>query len=221
MKKDKKVIIFDLDGTLAEFPEGSFDNSQLKKRLSINAENYLSVKLGVNLPQSKKIIESLRFDFGEELSIGVEECFGIDRSEFLNNVWNITDDSLIKKNYKLKDVVKELSNNFNLFILSDAPKVWVDFVLLELSLFDFFTNRKFTGEGAYRKSLGNAHGFFLEKVGVPPEQCISIGDQEKTDIVPAKKLGMKAILVSQLKTKSVADAIIKDLSEITKFIYKY
>lgn len=43
----RKIIIFDLDGTLYDFKEGSFRQSDVYKKVIENTENYIAKKLGM------------------------------------------------------------------------------------------------------------------------------------------------------------------------------
>ncbi len=47
--------------------------------------------------------------------------------------------------------------------------------------------------------------------------CISVGDQEETDIIPAKLLGMKTIFIGEKKS-NISDYTIRDIFELEEFV---
>jgi len=107
----------------------------------------------------------------------------------------------------------ELKKGYDLALVSDAPQVWIKNVLKALSVQDIFRKSIFSGEGNRRKGFGNAFSSIMREYGVTPDDCIAVGDQEATDIIPAKKLGMKTILVNGPKKSSIADLNIKSIYE--------
>ncbi len=63
----------------------------------------------------------------------------------------------------------------------------------------------------------------LEQAGCKPEDAVMIGDQEETDIVGAKKMGITSIIVktgvySRGQTKTKADAVVETVDDIAESI---
>ena len=60
----------------------------------------------------------------------------------------------------------------------------------------------------------------LERFGIKPEETMMVGDDIKTDILPAKALGMKAVLLSRMvKTaRKDADHVVLSLAEIMSLL---
>jgi 4-nitrophenyl phosphatase len=59
----------------------------------------------------------------------------------------------------------------------------------------------------------------LEKAGCKPEDAVMVGDQEETDIVGAKKMGITSVIVktgvfSRGETKTQADAVVETVDDI-------
>jgi len=94
----------------------------------------------------------------------------------------------------------------------------VENVLEELGVKDLFQGKTFTGDGDIRKVFGNAFEKIVEKFSLDPSDCISVGDQESTDILPAKKLGIKTVIVG--KRSDAADFEIKEIAEIENVLLK-
>lgn len=62
--------------------------------------------------------------------------------------------------------------------------------------------------------------YILNKTHLPPEQHLMIGDREKVDLLPAKKLGMKTCLVWSKKSSEIADAALTNIYEVAKLLLK-
>ena len=212
---DKKLIIFDLDGTLYEFEGGSFRNSNLSKKVLENALCYIQEKLNKNHAGAQEILMKIREKHGEEISIALEKEYGLDRYDYFKNVWNIPSKGYIKKKSGLKSLLFKLKEKFILTLVTDSPAVWANHVLEELEVKDIFGDNIFTGEGDERKGLNNAFERIYRKYGVKPENCIIVGDQEHTDIIPAKKEGITTVFVNQ-ETSKFADYNIGDILELGK-----
>jgi len=59
----------------------------------------------------------------------------------------------------------------------------------------------------------------LEKAGCKPQDAVMVGDQEETDIVGAKKMGMTSVIVktgvfSRGETKTQADAVVETVDDV-------
>lgn len=220
MKKQnrKKLIILDLDGTLYALPGGSYSKSPLRRRVLANAENFIAAKLSKTKSEARSILGAVQKKYGEQISIGLEKEYGLDRYDYFNVVWDIPARGIVKKNKGLRNLLLSLRKTHNLALVSDAPQVWIKNVLTTLSVQDIFRNSTFSGEGNRRKGFGNAFVNIILTNKIRPADCIAVGDQEETDIIPAKKLGSLAIFVHPTKRSSFADANIISLHELPKAI---
>lgn len=212
--KKSGLIIFDLDGTLYELRGGSFLKSPLKKKININVKKYLAANLNCSLIKATRILGDIEKKYGEDISIGIEKEFGLDRYDYFNNVWNIPAKGVVKKAASPRAALLKLRRKYKLILLSDAPAVWIHNVLVELKLDDVFKGAVFSGEGNRRKGFGNAFMAVAKTLKFKPKNCITVGDQERTDIIPAKELGMKAVFVHSQKKSEVADVNIKNIADV-------
>lgn len=213
-KNQKKLIIFDLDGTLYPLPGGSYSKSPLRRRVLANAREYIALKLSKSKAESRCVLNTIQKQYGEQISIGLGKEYGLDRYDYFNTVWDISARGIVKKNQGLKKMLLLLSKTYNLAVVSDAPKVWIKNVLKTLSVQDIFRDNVFSGEGNRRKGVGNAFGAVIKARGVSPADCIVVGDQEETDIIPAKRIGTRTIFVHPTKRSRLADASIKSMREL-------
>lgn len=217
-KNNGRLIMFDMDGTLYNFKEGSFNKSELRKKILNNAKLYIAKSLNKSKKEAKNILEYIEKKYGEDISIALEKEFGIDKNNYFNIVWNIPTKGIVAKNSRLRKFLLELKMKYRCAIVSDAPIVWINNVLKELNIKDVFKNTVYPGEGKIRKKFGNSFQFVANELMFNPKNCIVVGDQENTDIVQAKKNGMTAILISDRKKPTKADYIINDIFELKNFL---
>lgn len=123
----------------------------------------------------------------------------------------------IKDDPKLREMFEELGSYRNI-ILSNAGisnvKCVLDLVGLDSKNFEkIFTIEDFKDP----KPSDSGFRLVLDTFGCRPEECVSVGDKESTDIRPAKELGMKTIIVWG-KEKGKADILAETVYDVPKYI---
>lgn len=217
--KFKKLMIFDMDGTLYNFKQGSFGKSDLKKKIIARAKTFVKDKLNKTDSEADKILQKIVSEYGEHISVGLEKKYGINRIEYFNSVWNINPKGLVKPTPELRSFLSRLiDRGYNIVIVSDAPRVWITNVLEYLKIADFFDGKIFSGESDNRKAFVNIFDNLMKRLNYQPKDCIVIGDQEKTDIIPAKESGATAIFVNNQKESKLADYSIKSILDLKKIL---
>ncbi len=215
-----KTIFFDLDGTLYKMKGGSYNESPLKRYVLKNAASFISFRLKKKKTEGKRILESILKKYEEEISIGVEKELGLDRHDYFNTVWDIPARSIVSRERNLRVNLLKLKKRYRLVIISDAPLVWTRNVLVELGIYDIFKTNIFSGESNIRKGFKTAFPSIMKTLKVKAEECISVGDQEHSDIIPAKKLGLKTVFISQTQKSVSADYNIKSIKELADLLLK-
>lgn len=209
--KMKPLLILDLDGTLYDFDNGktkNFKKSRVYKAVKSNACKFIAQKQRTSINEAQKIYKKVVIEFDGEVSIGLEKTFGIDRYEYFKAAFDLNPKDFITKK-DLRPFIKGLKTD--IAILTGAPKVWADVVLDYLNLTEY-KEKLFTGESDIRKPNPKAFEQVCSSLKFAPANCISVGDQLKTDIIPAKSLGMKTILIKS--NSSEADFCINSLEEL-------
>jgi len=123
----------------------------------------------------------------------------------------------LETNPKVKLLFSELKDDFNFVVLSDAPKTWIKKVLAHLEVDSYFHDNIFSGEGDVRKEFYNAFEEIVKDLKTEADNCIVIGDQEDTDILPAKKVGLKTVYVGPAE-KTEADYKINNILELKNIL---
>lgn len=194
-ERNREVCIFDMDGTLYSLDgkDGGFDGSTLEQTVAGNAIRFIIEREKCTLTQAKRI-----FDAGVSDTIGVSRFlsfrYGISRSDYFNTTWNINPDDIAQNFEGTKSTLstlKEQKPNAKFILLTAAPQAWALNLLEYLDVCALF-EKVYTGEMYGTKD----EIFGMLAARYKPENMLSIGDQQKTDIEPAQKLGMKTLLVT-------------------------
>lgn len=188
--------IFDLDGTLYDLdgqPGTKFGDSVFCKDLMADTQNYIAQELTIDPIEAEAVLKKIKQDYDGEISIGLEHAYGIDRYDFFDKTWGREVAKYISPNPALRGQLEPFVGRSA--ILSAAPKVWVTRVLDFLDVTDVFEDRIFTGEPDLRKPNPQVFALVARTLAAQPEQCVSIGDQNHSDILPAKSIGMGTALV--------------------------
>ena len=90
-------------------------------------------------------------------------------------------------------------------------------MLEELNIKDIFGENILSGDGKKRKSFGNRFGEIPRRYNFSAKDIVVIGDQEKTDIIPAKKVGFKTIFIGEKQSK-FADVNINNVKQFVKAV---
>lgn len=210
MLKDIKVLLWDLDGTLYKsIPElknerWRIDVDVVSEMLRIpykEAEKKLLRKVKIH----KSVTRSMSaLGCGNEIDILRKVEPRIDRTKYLSH-----DDKLIK-------LFRDLSF-YRHYILSNILVSCIPPVLIKLglkpSIFTGFITTEVT------KTVKPDPVFFqyaLKLIGLPPEQCLVIGDRFDVDLLPAKKLGMKTCLV--WGKSDLVDVVVPDVYSLSDLL---
>ena len=202
-------IIFDLDGTLYSFNESKdFYASNLYDRVRTMAIMFLAKKLNVNDVEAQRIYEDIKTKYNGELSIGVEKELNINRYEWRRSTWSIDPRGVLPEiSGDLPSLLASLP--FNVLLLTGAPRVWVDIVCSYMGLTDVFGENIISGEPNVRKPNSRVFANAAKKLSLHCTSIIFVGDQESSDILPAKSLNMKTMRIGT--SESVADYQVKDI----------
>ena len=192
----QRGLILDLDGTLYKLSgsDGSFGNSDFYADLKRRMQSYLGDVLGISSQAAKTEYDRIKSSFNGEVSIGVERELGISRLEWFANTWNLNPKDYIEKpTSELVETIKPVADRS--MVLTAAPAVWAYPALSYLGLDGMFEDRIVTGEPDIRKPSLDV---FRQAADLLQRSCcevVSIGDQDESDILPAKALGMVTIKV--------------------------
>ncbi|VVB59426.1 Glyceraldehyde 3-phosphate phosphatase [uncultured archaeon] len=121
-----------------------------------------------------------------------------------------------------KKTIAALQKKYTLAIASDECEPFLEMKLNRVfgkwrKYFKFIVSCETAGE---LKPSENYFKIALDKLKIPPQEAVVAGDSIERDITPAKKLGIKTVLISENNTDKAADFTIKSLSELGSALAK-
>jgi len=210
---EARAIIFDMDGTLYKFDqrdESNFISSNFGEQIYANCVRFFEERFSLTKEEAVAKYQELSQKYAGEVSIAVEKEYGIDRSEYFAFTWDLKVEDFIEFTTEVRELLSSLA--LNIGILTAAPKVWAERVLTFLQVKELFKEAVFTGDPDLRKPNPQAFQQLADFWGLNPEEIISIGDQEQSDILPAKSLGMTTVRIAK-NVETEADFQAVDLLE--------
>lgn len=208
-----KAVCFDLGETLLNF--GRVDAVKLFKagaKLTYDYLKSLSQPVGQFKPYCRRNLGTIRWrywlsmltakDFDSRQLLQKINCkngIRLTDEQWDELVWLwyeplskcATAESDIKNTlYKLKNMDLKLAILSNTFINGSA----LERHLAQHDILDFFDIRMYSYQFPYRKPNKHIFTAAAEKIGLPAEKIMFVGDKIRADIRPALKLGMTAVL---------------------------
>jgi len=190
------AVIFDMDGTLYQFPNGTtFSSSPLGEAVKENVTSFIAEEFKLQEDEARQKYTELQMQYDGEMSLGLEREFGIDRMRFFEETWGIDPENIIVPEVNLKEELEQL--NAHCVLLTSAPRVWATRALGYIGVIDMFDDLIFTGEPNIRKPNPEVFRAIAKILGLNANQIVSIGDQEYSDIIPAKEVGMRTVRIGE------------------------
>lgn len=187
------IISFDLDGTLV--------NKQFADEIWLHQIPLLYAESNdIDYENAKNIVEK------EYSKIGSDSLKWYDIHYWLNflNLEYYWEDILKKGLHKLQvypeveTVLKALSKDYTMIIISNAAKEFIDLEMDFLKLHNYFY-AVYSAVSDFRKTKKDISTYLCvtEKLSIKPESLTHIGDTYEYDFIAAKKAGVKAYFLNR------------------------
>ncbi len=210
-----KAILFDFWGTLVENGVWS-PIKQVKNILQINlpfSEYVIRMEKAMMTKKHASLKESFEA-VCEEFNLKCDER----RIEEIVGLWNKS--WMLAHPYEeVVEVLQKLKEKYQLILVSNTDCISVNQVLDKFQLRELFDKIYLSCEVGKIKTDENFFKQILEDLNLKVEECIVVGDSIQSDIVAAKKIGIKAVLVDR-KNKRDFDLKIESLKELELFLDK-
>lgn len=207
--KNIKVLVWDVDGTLYK------SSPELSALVKKKEYEILARTKSISLAEAENLFEIKRKNSpsGTEVLVG-EGCGSY--LEVLSKTEAIANPRFIKKDVKLMATFAKFVN-FRHLILANKVKRATLRLLGWLGLNPTVFERIFTIED-FKVTKPDPRPFkmVLAYTGLPPQNHLMIGDREKIDLEPAKKLGMKTCFV--WGKSEIADLSLPEVYDILEII---
>ncbi len=207
-----KAVGFDLDQTL--YP----DSPEVQQLVRGEIYRFISETLGIPYEAAEKRFER---EYAKIQGGGrTLEVLGIeDGSERLRDCIVRADVArILKYDKKLVGMLNRMADDYLLFLITESreedAKRKLQALGISPELFDFTS---YWDTQPLRKHTGTIFPKLFESTGLKAEEHLYCGDRLNDDILPAKKAGMKTVLVGSIHSE--ADHSIKDIHELEALLY--
>lgn len=194
--QDLQAIIFDIDSTLYTNAAYAFEQVDCQVR------EFARVR-GITAEEARKMVADYRKKFarehnGSKVSLGnTLLAFGAPISQSVE--WRrelLEPADFLSKDEKLIQTLSQLQKKYKLICVTNNPVLPARKTLDAIGISEFFP--EIVGLDTCLKSKPAVEPFMtaVERLGVKPEQCLSIGDRYDMDVALPLELGMGGIVVS-------------------------
>lgn len=186
-----KNIIFDLSEVIISGFHGV--ENIIEQNTDIKAEEFLTRKKEV----SEIFLDSMRGKYTEDEYI---------EALLRDTDWKVDKDilkRLIRKNFNIEvkgtmDIIMKLKDKYNIILLSDHIKEWVEYILENNKYINVFKHKYFSYEYGKLKTDEGIFRYILEREKILPSETIFI-DDSKDNVEMATKEGIKGIVFQDAK----------------------
>ncbi|HLC70952.1 MAG TPA: HAD family hydrolase [Candidatus Nanoarchaeia archaeon] len=207
-----KAVGFDLDQTLYQ--------ETLETRALVRTEIYCFMAETMSIPvsEAKQKFEQAyaQFDAGGRAleSLGISEG-----SERLRDCVVKADVSrLLKPDTQLEQMMDRISKDYFTFLITESRRDDAIKKLHALGLCpSMFKFTSYWDTSSERKHTGTIYPLISNLNGFKPEEHLYVGDKLNDDILPAKRVGLKTVLVGS--NSSEADYSISNIHELESLLY--
>ena len=187
-----KAIFFDLWDTVI-YLCGSHPVVEIKKRLNLTDMNILEFSSVLEKTIMARKFETVEQEFSELL-----KTLNIQESDSL--IYQISE--IWKKNIHnlyfppiVEQCLKELRKEFKLVLLTNTDSFSYDFVKMRYSIENYFDSAIKSFESGKVKPDATMFNQAIENLQLKPNEVMMCGDSPFNDILPAKQIGMKTLMV--------------------------
>ena len=185
-----RALIFDMDGTL-------YESNELERQYAEVVDGYVAKQFGVSLEEARKLFNAKRAELAEQLgdkttTTGTMVSLGFELEKW--TAWRdarVRPEGVLSRDERLRAFLEELRKRYILVVVTNNSIEMARRTLAAIGIEDLF-ERVFTLQdiglikpdpAIYRRAA--------DVIGVPPEQCMSVGDRPAIDLEPAAAAGMQ------------------------------
>lgn len=210
-----QTVFFDTSDTL-------YHNEKLKQAHSDQPIHQLTERNKISFDKAKllfnKTEKKLRNSLDHVTKASVMKEIGVPRLEMQEYIAQIDPSNFLEPDLKLNEILISLNERYKLGIISNILKKTALRVLNALQIREDIFTYFVTVDNTVR-SKPNPEPFLkaIELAECSPENCVYVADSLTKDIIPAKKVGMKTVWITNQEMKSeYADQTIGNIYEVGK-----
>lgn len=217
MASDLKMIFFDIDGTLLDH-KGA-EQEGIKKFYLLNdfnkicdIEKFKEIWVKYSDKNFEKFLKK-EYTFEQQRAMRIVDVYNefskeISYNEALNKFIDYL--NVYESSWKAyEDVIPCLNmlKEYKLGIISNGDYEQQLKKLRKINIAEYFCDIVVAGDVGYAKPDSRIFEIAYQRNNVSVENAFYVGDNIKTDIIPANEIGMKGILIDREKERKVADNI--------------
>jgi putative hydrolase of the HAD superfamily len=217
---DVKALVFDLEGTL-------YNSKELTNEWRTQIFKLIKEKTGKSeeeiLKEFLKIVEELREQgFRRPPVSDIVDRMGISREDFYKAVDSVDSSKFLKPDPELRKTLDYMKGKWKLAMLTNLSRKTTLNILKALGLDPTLFDPLITAsEMAKGKPDPEPFIRISKALDLEPSSIMMVGDSVSSDLVPAKKLGMKTALVSERKISTpLADLEARNVPELKENLEK-
>ncbi|MCX6775255.1 MAG: HAD family hydrolase [Candidatus Micrarchaeota archaeon] len=209
-----RAIVFDIDNTL--FPSNDFAEYARRNALTAMIEAGMDVDENTAYKKLRHVIERYGPNYPQHFNILLKEL-GVKHNPKIIAAGIVAYHQAKTGIFPYPDVPKTIislrERGYKLCIASEgkALKQWDK--LIRLGLHNMFHEVFVTP-----KKTGHFYKSILDKLKLKPQEVLMVGDRLDKDILPAKSLGIKTVLVAHEHAGKGADYSVRNFGELLKII---
>lgn len=207
------VVFFDAGGTILDphpsFPE-LFASTCCSAGLEVESERVREVQERI-APHLVELLDQAGLDHGPTLSREASHAFwtftytrflaelGIDDPAMAHKLYETFSDP---SSYRLYDDVRPtldalIDNGYRIGLISNFDS-WLEKMLVEMEVGHIFDTAVISGVEGVEKPDPALYELALQRAGIRAARAVHVGDSPVMDMEPARKVGMKPILLDRL-----------------------
>ncbi|OVE75004.1 hypothetical protein BVX95_00595 [archaeon D22] len=208
---EKKVIIFDLWGTLLEngiFPSPSRQTKKIMGLFDLKFHEYIEIFEKAFMTKNFNNLKEAFDHVFKEMDVDPKDY---NREERLIGLWN--KNKLFVKPYQdTTEVLEELQTKYDLVLLSNSP-FYTDEILAKFDLEKYFKKIYLSYETGYLKSETQSFEMVLNDLDVKAEDCLMVGDSIESDMHGARAVDIDGVLIDR-RNKREFESKVLSLTEL-------
>ncbi len=218
------AITFDDFNTLRYDPEEEEDIiyavlEALRVRIDVNEDDFLTAYVQADRTYRRELAETLRESLFDNIVFDVAKTLGLKLSrEVINEVIDQVLNSRPLSWYA--DAAKTLltlqERGYRLGLITNTH--WRLPESLRTEFDRYFSVISISHEHGYAKPHPSIFLSTVERLGVPPDRCVHVGDDPVADIEGAKRVRMKTVFVKRRDDYADADVTVSQLNDLLPFL---
>jgi len=190
-----RALIFDMDGTL-------YESDALDAQYAEAVDGYIAERLGLDHEQARERFNAKRSELEERLghtptTTGTMAALGFDLDDWI--AWRdarLRPEEALDRDERLRSFLCTLKSRYALAVVTNNSIEMARRTLAAIGIEDLFPHVFTIQEMGLIKPDPEIYRRAAQAIGVPPEQCLSIGDRPAIDLEPAAAAGMQTFFAA-------------------------